>query len=128
LSGIDGFWADSFDGDFGEADSDRAADLILMKRGTRWHLVPQIFIDGDSVRGIFMRISILEAARQWLTTLHEDLVKSREETAALREDLRHLTALVEQTHGEILQMRKDLERLNNISPAEDDEQEPRWKM
>jgi hypothetical protein len=99
-----------------------------MKRGTRWHLVPQIFIDGDSVRGIFMRISILEAARQWLTTLHEDLVKSREETAALREDLRHLTALVEQTHGEILQMRKDLERLNSINPAEDDEQEPRWKM
>jgi hypothetical protein len=75
-----------------------------------------------------MRISILEAARQWLTTLHEDLVKLREETTALREDLRHLTALVEQSQAEILQMRKDLEQWNNISPAEDDEQEPRWKM
>jgi hypothetical protein len=75
-----------------------------------------------------MRRSILEAARHWLTTLHEDLVRLREETTALREDVRHLTALVEQVHAETVRLRKDFERLNDLYPAEDEEQEPRWKM
>jgi predicted RNase H-like nuclease (RuvC/YqgF family) len=75
-----------------------------------------------------MRQKFLESARQWITLLHEDLNKLREETSGLRGDIRELTTLVQEMHAEILRLRTELNRVKEMSGFEDDDQEPTWKM
>ncbi len=77
---------------------------------------------------IYMRQKFLESARQWVTLLHEDLNKLREETSGLRGDIRELTSLVQEMHAEILRLRTELNRVKEISGFSDDDQEPTWKM
>ena len=76
-----------------------------------------------------MRKSFLESARQWVITLHEDLTHLREETSALRNDVRELSGLVGSLHQEIVNLRAELAHLKeDREGVETEEQEPRWKM
>lgn len=76
-----------------------------------------------------MRKSFLEAARQWVATLHEDLTRLREETTALRNDVRELTLLVGSMHQELTQLRAELTHMKDDREAvESEEAELRWKM
>ncbi len=75
-----------------------------------------------------MRTSILETIRQWAATLHDDLVALREETKALRDDVRGLTLLVSEVHQETVRLRVEINRLKEFYPDEEEEQESPWKM
>jgi regulator of replication initiation timing len=76
-----------------------------------------------------MRQKFLESARQWITLLHDDLIKLREETTGLRTDIKELTTLVQDMHAEIVNLRMELNRIKEIGGyEEDDDQEPSWKM
>jgi hypothetical protein len=75
-----------------------------------------------------MRKSILEYIRQWAATLHEDLIGLREEVGAMREEMRGLTVLISQMHEDTILLRKELNRLKEFYPVEEEEQEPPWKM
>lgn len=75
-----------------------------------------------------MAKSIREAIKEWLTTLHSDLVRLREETQALRGEVKAMTELVQMMNRQILELRRDLDWVKEQSEKDDDEKELRWKM
>lgn len=76
-----------------------------------------------------MRKSFLQAAREWVITLHEDLTRLREETTALRNDVRELALLVGGLHQQIISLHTELTHLKEERDVvETEEPEPRWKM
>ncbi len=75
-----------------------------------------------------MAKTIRETIREWLTTLHSELVRLREETQALRGEVKAMTELVQTMNGQILELRKDLDWVKEHAEKGDEEDEPRWKM
>ncbi|MGE0886544.1 MAG: hypothetical protein AB7P14_23650 [Blastocatellales bacterium] len=75
-----------------------------------------------------MTKSIREAIKEWLNTLHNDLVGLREETQALRVELKNMSELMMEMNRQITVLHDELNWIKERNQDEDDEQGPRWKM
>lgn len=75
-----------------------------------------------------MTKSIREAIKEWLNTLHNDLIGLREETQALRAEMKAMTELMMEMNRQITVLHDELNWIKERNQDEDDEQEPRWKM
>lgn len=75
-----------------------------------------------------MTKSIREAIKEWLYTLHNDLVGLREETQALRVELKNMSQLMQEMNRQIAVLHDELNWIKERNEQKDDDQEPRWKM